>query len=143
MQRIQSNILLPMLALLITACQAPRGYNIVFPEQIHHNVQWTPEEQLENIAARTLARTQYSSVHLVRLMGKEKPHYHDRHDLYVSLLSGSSKIHFKDTTVEMFAGDVVFIPSGTYHWAENTGESASIISTHFTPAFDGKDKRFH
>lgn len=131
------------LVILTAGCHHTHHYQLITPDKVLQDIRWTEAEQRENIAARTLARTEYSSVHLVRLKGREQPHYHDRHDLYVTQLSGQSRIHFEHHHIDVSAGDVVFIPSGTYHWAENTGPQASIISSHFSPAFDGKDKRKH
>ena len=90
---------------------------------------------------KTLYRGDDSSAHLIRLKGRELPHYHDQHDLNVSLLSGKCIIHFIDHAVTMLPGDVVFIPQGSYHWAENIDPLASVVFAVFAPAFDGKDKR--
>ena len=116
---------------VLTACQTSNPVHLLFPDQNYSSTKWTAAEQQKAIAIQ----------HLIRLKGKELPHYHDKHDLNVSLLSGNSIIHFKGHEVRMKPGDVVFIPQGTYHWAENTDPVASVVFAVFSPAFDGKDKR--
>ena len=75
------------------------------------------------------------------MRGQEFPHFHDHHDLSVSVLSGKGIVHFKDHDVVITPGDVIFIPRGTFHWAENTDPDASVVFAVFSPPFDGKDKR--
>lgn len=78
---------------------------------------------------------------IVRLKGKEKPHYHDYHDLHIQVLSGQAIIHYAERTQKVTAGDTIVIPKGTYHWAENTGTEASVVLATFTPKLKGKDIR--
>ena len=104
-------------------------------------VKWTADELQRDIAIKHLSRNTHTSHHLVRLKGNEKPHFHDKHDLLVHVLSGSSKIHFKSRTVNLNPGDIINIPQGVYHWAENTGTEASLVLVSFSPPFDGKDRR--
>jgi mannose-6-phosphate isomerase-like protein (cupin superfamily) len=130
------------LGLLLTACnKTEQPHKVVFPNTDSHSVKWTTADKQRPIAIRHLQHTNSSSTHLIRLKGNEPPHYHDKHDLNVSLLSGSSILHFKDKAITINAGDVAFIPKGTYHWAENTHDDASIVFAVFSPAFDGQDRR--
>jgi len=105
-------------------------------------VEWTPEETQKDVAVRTLRTLPQASTHLVRLSGSEKPHFHDQTDLIAFVLEGQVRAHLEDRVVEAHAGDVVEIPRGTLHWMENTSDQASIAYVVFTPAFDGKDRRF-
>jgi mannose-6-phosphate isomerase-like protein (cupin superfamily) len=127
--------------LLVLLWETQLYAKVVFPTQIHGTSTWTTQEQIQAIAIHHLKRTQNLSTHLIRLQESEVPHYHDRHDLQVVLLEGSSIIHFKDHQVRVEKGDVVFIPKGTFHWAENISPKASIVFATFSPPFDGKDKR--
>ena len=77
----------------------------------------------------------------ILLNDAEPPHYHDNHDLSVTIIKGRSVIHFEDRAITVEAGDVVFIPKGTYHWAENVGDKGCEIHAVFSPAFEGKDTR--
>jgi len=61
--------------------------------------------------------------------------------LTVSVISGAAVIHFKNHEVSLLPGDVIYIPKGTFHWAENMDPVASVAFAVFAPAFDGKDRR--
>lgn len=126
-------------SLLLVGCtESPK---IVFKDKNYQNVLWTAEEKQKNIAVRHLARSEYSSSHLLRVKGAEKPHFHDHHDLTVTVVFGKSIIHFKDHQVLLKAGDVISIAKGTYHWAENIDPDASVVFATFSPPYKGKDKR--
>ncbi len=127
--------------LLLSGCHSAIQQKIIITGEEYTNTEWSIEEQQQDIAARTLYKGIDSSSHLVRLNGREQPHYHDNHDLYVSILSGTSTIHFSNHKSELTPGSFIIIPRGTYHWAESIGDEASILITIFSPAFDGKDKR--
>ena len=128
--------------LLLTACQSSKSVKLIFPDKTYQQTQWTQEELEKDFSIRHLFRSPQASTHLIRLNGDEVPHYHDYHDLNVTVLSGKSIIHFKDHQVSLEAGDVLFIPKGTYHWAEKSNPDACVIFAVFAPAFDGKDRRF-
>lgn len=127
--------------LFLVAWQPSNDVKLVYPDKIYEQMKWTKDELKKDIAIRHLHRSTYASTHLIRLKGNELPHYHDHHDLNVSVLSGKSTIHFKDHEVFLVPGDVIFIPKGTFHWAENTDPIASVVFVVFSPAFDGKDRR--
>jgi len=127
--------------LFLVACQSNNPVKLVYPDKIYQETEWTEDELKQDIALHHLHRSKAASTHLVRLKGNEVPHYHDRHDLNVTVLSGKSTIHFKDHQVLLEPGDVIFIPKGTYHWAENRDSVASVVFVVFSPGFDGKDKR--
>ncbi|MCP5141039.1 MAG: cupin domain-containing protein [Chromatiales bacterium] len=103
--------------------------------------EWTEPELAMPIAVRTVGRSEFSSAHLIRLAGAEEPHFHDRHDLAITVLRGRSVLHFSTHDVELGAGDTAFIPRGHYHWAENVGDEASVVFAVFAPSFDGQDRR--
>ncbi len=136
------HIFLVACTFILTGCSSTMQHRIIISGDEYTRFDWNNEELQQDIAARTLHNSDASSSHLVRLNGREEPHYHDYHDLYVSILSGESTIHFRNHDIKLKPGAFVIIPRGTYHWAENRGIEASILVTVFTPAFDGKDKRF-
>lgn len=137
------------LSLIITAtfvftllsCQTTKYGQLVYPDKLYNKIEWTEEEKAKDISVRNISGTEDSSTHLIRLQGKEFPHYHDYHDLNVTIISGRSTIHFKNRMVSLKPGDVISIPKGTYHWAENTGSESSVVFAVFSPPFDGKDRR--
>jgi len=78
-----------------------------------------------------LTHTKFSSSHLIRVRGAEKPHFHDHHDLTVTIVSGKSIIHFWNHEVLLEEGDVVSIPKS----------EATVVFATFSPPYRGKDKR--
>lgn len=132
-------VFIASLVFLISACQSNQ---LVYPsKQTLDPLAWTAEDKQKPIAIRHLDRSEYSSTHLIRLQTQEQPHYHDHHDLNVTVLSGNSTIHFADHSVALKTGDVVFIPKGTLHWAENHVAEGSVVFAVFSPAYSGKDQR--
>ena len=114
---------------------------IVYPNKGYQDIEWSQAEKAKNIAIRHLSSNEYSSTHLIRLKGEETPHYHDRHNLTVMIISGESIVHFHNHEVVLYEGDVITIPKGIYHWAENIDSEASVVFAIFSPAFRGKDIR--
>jgi len=114
---------------------------VVLPTEIQRNISWTQGQKNLDIAIQHAYRDESVSTHYVRLQGQEPPHYHDRHSLSITVLSGESTIHFADHEVSLFPGDVVLVPKGTFHWAQNNSEEGSVVFVTFTPPFDGKDRR--
>lgn len=127
-------------ALAVACASEPRGA-IVTPGGVTSRIEWTAEEQARDIAVRTLRVDNDASHHVVRLAGSEEPHVHDRSDLAVFVLRGSVRMHLGDQVVVLEPGDVVDIPRGTPHWAENIDTGPSEAYVIFAPATDGKDKR--
>src|ERR1041385_5494798 len=97
---------------------APAGM-VVTPEGPLAAITWTDVELGKDVALRTVRQTDAASYHVVRLFKAEKPHVHDRSDLSVFVLSGSVNMHFADRVVPVGPGDVVAVPQGAAHWAEN------------------------
>jgi mannose-6-phosphate isomerase-like protein (cupin superfamily) len=129
-------------AILISAGCARHGRFIV-PSSgvVVEKVPWTTEESAKDIAVVEVRRGNWSSQHVVRLKGAEKPHVHDRHDLVVTLLSGRVRMHIGDQDFLMDPGDVADVPHGTTHWAENISRGFSEAYVVFAPPFDGRDTR--
>ncbi|SFV58711.1 Uncharacterized protein aq_1978 [hydrothermal vent metagenome] len=114
---------------------------VVFPNKGYQNVKWSKEEMAKEIAIKHISKNEYSSTDIIRLKGSEPPHFHDYHNLAVTMLSGESVIHFKDHETILEKGDVLFIPKGVYHWAENIDSDGSVVFAIFSPAYNGKDMR--
>ena len=132
-----TNIIL--IAIVFTGCtDSPK---VVFPNKEYKDFVWNEVNKQKNIAIHNLDSNNYSSTHLIHLKGSEQPHFHDKHNLTVTIISGESIIHFKDHEVILQKGDIVHIPKGTYHWAENIDSEASVVFANFAPAYRGKDMR--
>lgn len=127
--------------LAFAGCSSQTSWKRVDPSGVLEGHAW-PEEDLEKqVAQFKLGETETQSFHLVRLLGAEAPHVHDRHDASVTMLSGKAKIHYPQKTFEVKKGDIIHIPRGMPHWAENVNGNASEAYVIFSPPFDGKDYR--
>ncbi len=123
-------------------CQSPpASQKVVFPEQQIDSIVWTEEEKQKDFAIRPLHKDVNSSAVVMLMNANEPPHYHDHHDLMATIISGQSAINFKGSKVKLKPGDAVFIPKGTYHWAERLNDEPVVVFAVFSPAFDGKDRR--
>lgn len=134
---------LVLCTLLLVGCtsspqQHTRGrVHTTLPEPV--DALWTTDELAKPIAVRPLRRTAETSVSLIRLAKAEQPHIHKDHDLVVVLLSGTARLHLGNRTIDVRPGDVMEIPRGVVHWAENTGPEASEVYAIFSPPYDGRD----
>ncbi|HAI10638.1 MAG TPA: hypothetical protein DCM28_02970 [Phycisphaerales bacterium] len=116
---------------------------VIRPNQIIAGTRWTHEERLKDVAIRSVRVTRNASYHLICLNTAEKPHVHDQHDLVVTTLSGNVRLHLNLKTYDLKPGDVVEIPRGTLHWAENLGGNTQAEAfAVFSPPYQGKDIRF-
>lgn len=105
------------------------------------SVAWSEEEKEKSFAVKPVFKDDDSSSVLMRMQASEPPHYHDRHGLAVTVMSGRAAINFSDKRVELNPGDIVVIPKGTYHWAEPLDDKPSVVFVVFSPPFYGKDRR--
>jgi len=110
---------------------AVRG-RIVSPNNTLADPAWTEAEQAKTIAVRRLHANEHTSMSLIRLAGAEQPHRHVKHDLVVVMLSGSARLHLGERIIDVHQGDIMEIPRGEMHWAENTGAHASEVYAIFS-----------
>jgi quercetin dioxygenase-like cupin family protein len=125
--------------LLLTAACAPPPGRVVTADGPAAPMVWSAEEQAKPIAVRKLRATPGTSLSLIRLRGAEKPHIHQDHDLVVTMLAGGGVLHLGARAIPVHPGDVMEIPRGTVHWAENTDPVASEVYAVFSPPYDGLD----
>jgi mannose-6-phosphate isomerase-like protein (cupin superfamily) len=130
--------LITMIALTGCGSTQARG-RIITPVFTIADVEWSLDDLTKPIAVRPLREYEDLSVSLIRLASAEKPHVHKVHDLTVVMISGSGILHIGDRSVAVGPGDVMEIPRGTVHWAENTGAGACEVYAIFAPPYDGKD----
>jgi len=119
--------------LLLVGCLAapPRR---IGPDGYLPEVAWTEAELARDVAARPLREVDGLRILLVRLRTAEEPHTHPYEDLTVFVLEGAGQIHFGDRSHSMAAGDVIEIPAGVEHWAENTSARPALAYAVFTPS---------
>jgi len=130
-----------VLILTVSSCASKSNWQFISPEAELGILVWREEERLSDIAKRTVTINEGASHHLIRLQGAEEPHVHDTHDLTVFMLAGKVAVRFGDRTVIARKGDVIDVPRGTLHWAENLSSGASEVYAVFSPPFDGEDYR--
>lgn len=87
---------------------------------------WTQAERERPSAERHLRRTAEASTSLMHLVGKEPPQQRP-HDRVLVVLAGTVHLHVGEVVHLLRAGDVVEIPRGTVHWAENRAAHASEL----------------
>ena len=94
------------------------------------------------ISRKLLKVGENSSLHVVWIKTREKPHYHAKLDLTVILVKGKGTFWVAGIPLEMKEGDIVFVPAKVVHWFENKAKDESVAVVIFSPAFDGKDRVF-
>ncbi len=104
-------------------------------------ISWTDDDIRKDIAIVHLRRTETASHHIVRLSGAEIPHIHDHSDLTVTVLSGKVRMNLGDEVQIVGPGQVIDIPRGTAHFAENIAPGASEAYAVFSPPLDKADNR--
>ncbi len=135
-------LLILVTPLACSSCVSIRRGAIISTGKTIYHANWSEEEHGDEIVVKTLNVTDTASYHVIRLVTAEKPHIHDYHDLTVFVLKGRARMNLGDRTEIVKAGDVIEIPRGVVHWAENIGRQASEVYAVFSPPFDGVDRRF-
>ncbi len=133
-------LILGLCPMVFTACLGKQTGVLYMPGEALARINWSAAEQEREIAVRTLKTTAETSHHLIRLRTREEPHIHRQHDLTVVVLAGKAIVHLGDKSYHTRAGDVVEIPRGIPHWAENIHDSASVVYAIYNPPFDGLDR---
>ena len=100
---------------------------------------WSKNELAQEIVVRNLRFTPETSHHIIRLITAERPHIHRNHDLTVFVLKGKALMHLGEERLVVNAGDVIEIPRGIVHWAENLENGGSEVYAIFNPPYYGKD----
>lgn len=132
------------LSLLAAACggaPAPRPPRLLGPGGEIPLPTFTAEEEAKDVAVKLLRRTEQASYHIVRLRRAEPPHTHEHSELSVTVLSGSVRMHLGDQVLPLGPGDIVDIPRGSPHFAENVGTEPAYAHAVFSPALRPDDRR--
>ncbi len=115
--------------------------SIVTPGIPDYRVEWTPQEQAQQLAIRQLHSLAGTSTHALRLAGTMELRVHDQHDLTVVVLSGSAWVRLAGKFTSLAPGDIIEIPRGVNYFFENRGATASEFYEIYYPPYDGKDMR--
>ncbi len=138
--------ILVLIALLLLAACGPRTVRVMRADGDLAPT-WSDADRAKPIAVQPLRADKLHSAMLVRLAGSERPHLHAQHDLVVVLLSGRVRMHLIGVAGDhldghsrpMEPGDIVEIPRGFTHWAENLHDEASVAYVLSTPPYDPAD----
>lgn len=118
---------------LILSCAAASAQTVLNPDTARFDTE-------KPIAALRLAGDTLTTSFLIRIDGRVPTHYHARHSEHVYVLEGSGTMWMNGDTIEITAGDYVFIPSETRHGAASTeGTPLKVLSIQ-APGFKGKDR---
>jgi len=102
----------------------------------------------KDLAATKVGESAFSSLHIVQIRTREKPHIHAEHDLTAYVLKGHGSLvmitrvgssGYSCSMREIRKGDAATIPQGTIHWFTNKSDEPSVALASFSPPFDGKD----
>lgn len=153
MEKMKAPIIVLMLSMLLAAgcvtdggpsassSSASRRVRVITPQGIMPRIEWSAEDQAKDVASRSIRVTRSAGYSVVRVRTAEKPHVHDRTDLLVTVLSGQARMHIAGHHIDVNPGDVIEIPRGVVHWAENTGKQPCEAFVVSTPPFQGDDIR--
>lgn len=131
-------LLLIGLTIAFLGCQTQKFNRLVTPEKTAPFPQIQVPEG-KSLTVFNILNFQNCSFHRIILKTAETPHTHEKHDLAVYVLSGSSWIYLNDRKIELYPGDFIVIPRGVKHYAVNTGKDPAEVLAVFSPPFDGKD----
>ena len=93
----------------------------------------------ENFKVVTLGQTREVSHHVVQIRDREAPHIHKDHDVKVVILRRQGYLMWEKERMDLFAGDILFIPRGAAHYFINTHSGPTVALAIYSPPFDGKD----
>lgn len=127
--------------LLLLFSSAAHAAEILTPEGVLREPGWSAEEQAADLSKKLIKNSPDSSSFWIRLKVSEKPHVHQDHDVTVVVLRGKSLMHLGLQVREIKEGDIIEIPRGIVHWAENKGPEPCLVYAVFTPVLEGKDYR--
>lgn len=94
----------------------------------------------EAFAVAELGRDPHTSHHVVAIRERERPHRHDRHDLFVVMVRGHGTMRLGGEERSVGEGSVLYVPRGTVHAFRNLSDDVAIAYAVYAPAFDGEDR---
>jgi mannose-6-phosphate isomerase-like protein (cupin superfamily) len=94
----------------------------------------------EDFRVSELGRDAHSSQHLVWIRDREKPHRHDRHDLFVVILRGHGGMRLGDEERPVGEGSILYVPRGAVHAFRNGSGDVAVAYAVYAPPFDGRDR---
>jgi mannose-6-phosphate isomerase-like protein (cupin superfamily) len=115
----------------------PDGRRSIPVDDLAERVQLAPGE---HFAVVELARDAGTSHHVVAIRDRERPHRHDRHDLWVVMLRGHGTWRLGEEVRPVGEGSILYVPRGTVHAFANASDAPARAYAVYSPPFDGADR---
>lgn len=100
----------------------------------------SPGTEYENISSQALNSDSNVTSVVIWIKQEVKPHYHATHSEHVYVLEGTAKMLLGENTMDIKAGDLIFIPEKTIHAVRVTSANALKVLSIQAPYYDGKDR---
>jgi quercetin dioxygenase-like cupin family protein len=136
-----SRVALGLLVTLLAAC-APRVTRISTPQgplDLDHFLATHRLAEEGGIRADQIGRIDGASYHVVQVLGSERPHRHETHDLTVFVLRGRGVLTRLAGKTPLEQGDAAAVPRGEPHWFASEGAFPAVALVIFTPPLDAPD----
>ncbi|MBX7107100.1 MAG: cupin domain-containing protein [Chitinophagales bacterium] len=101
-----------------------------------------PGGAYDNIYLQPLQSDSNVSGFVIWIKQEVKPHLHATHSENVFILEGAGKMLLGGKTIEVKAGDLIYIPPQTVHALRVTSATPMKVLSIQAPEFDGKDRLF-
>ena len=114
--------------------------NVSMCQSVIHTKDITVPPDLTNINAQKISGDSLVSTYIIYIKENVPMHKHASHSENVLVLEGEATMVVGETTQEIKAGDLIFIPANTFHEVTVTSEIPLKVISIQAPEFDGTDR---
>jgi mannose-6-phosphate isomerase-like protein (cupin superfamily) len=135
-------LLAPVLLFTLATGCAPQAIRVSVPNGAIDLDQFLASHRLPDeggIRVDQIGRAEGASYHLVQVLGSERPHRHETHDLTVLVLRGHGVLTRLAGATPLAQGDAAVVPRGEPHWFASEGAFPAIALVVFAPPLDAPD----
>lgn len=100
----------------------------------------SPQSDYDNISTHKLNSDSDVTSILIWIRNEVKPHRHVLHTEQVYVLEGTGRMLLGEKTIDVKAGDLIFIPKNTVHALRVTSSAPMKVLSIQAPEFDGTDR---
>jgi mannose-6-phosphate isomerase-like protein (cupin superfamily) len=100
----------------------------------------SPQSDYDNISTQKLNADSGVTSFVIWIKKEVRPHRHAFHTEQVYVLEGTGKMLLGKKTIEIKAGDLIFIPNNTVHALRVTSAVPVKVLSIQAPEFDGSDR---
>ena len=136
-----SRVVLTLLGTLVIGC-ASQAVRFSVPQGAFDLDQFLASHTLAEeggIRADQIGRVEGASYHIVQVLGRERAHRHDAHDLTVFVLRGRGILTRPAGATPLAQGDAAVVPRGEPHWFASEGAFPAVALVVFSPPLDAPD----